>query len=409
MIKDVFNRSRMMELDMKSRMRFAGFNWFLISIVINLLVSFFSVSHAELWQKINPDEQNLQSKSLRHSAQSGNINTFENALFQKLNKNALHNLLNLDNSGREHTSQIDISDTLAAKILLNSNEYEISLPLPDGRLVDISIVKDSILPPNLAAKYSQIHTYRIVPNKEVFSGKLDFGPNGLHAMLQMFDGEIVFIDPTHNLNEYAIYQKSSQLPEVGRQHSCGVTNESFARRGFAESFLSKPSLFSARAEDENTSVASRSSDSLKNYTIAVATTGEYSAKFGGSLSGTMAAIVTTLNRVNQILERDLGIRLNLVENNDLLINTDAASDPFTEEKLLDLVFQNQEYIDTIIGNANYDIGHLFTTKARARLTIALRCCWPLRLPPNVGNSGAYFLLAGDCVRAISHAKPLNLY
>ena len=33
-------------------------------------------------------------------------------------------------------------------------------------------------------------------------------------------------------------------------------------------------------------------------------------------------------------------------------------------------------------------------------SIAQRLGWPLRLPPNVGNSRASFLLVGDCVRAI---------
>jgi len=74
-----------------------------------------------------------------------------------------------------------------------------------------------------------------------------------------------------------------------------------------------------------------------------------------------------------VLERDLGIHLNLVENNDLLINTDASSDPFTNTKLLDLVFQNQEFIDAIIGNANYDIGHLLTSSGGGLAAIASIC------------------------------------
>ncbi len=101
--------------------------------------------------------------------------------------------------------------------------------------------------------------------------------------------------------------------------------------------------------------------------------GEYTAKHGGTVEGALSAITTTLSRVNQVLERDLGIHLNLVENNDLLINVDAASDPFTETELTKLVFQNQEYLDAVIGSENYDIGHLFSAGGGGIAAIASVC------------------------------------
>jgi len=204
------------------------------------------------------------------------------------------------------------------------------------------------------------------------------GSFGFHAMLQMFDGEIVFIDPTElSKNEYAIYHKSAQTKKDDRQHSCGVSNEFVARNGFSNQndldvsqLLSSPIIAAKEADSE---ISLRSQESLRNYTIAIATTGEYSAKFGGTVAGAMSAITTTLNRVNQILERDLGIHLNLVENNDLLINTDANSDPFTDDQLIELVFQNQDFIDSTIGSSNYDIGHLFTTEGGGLAAIASVC------------------------------------
>ena len=110
-----------------------------------------------------------------------------------------------------------------------------------------------------------------------------------------------------------------------------------------------------------------------NYRIAVAATGEYTAKHGGTVEGAIAAITTTLNRVNMVMERDLGIHLKLVENNHLLINTDAQSDPFTKTDLVELVAENQAFIDSVIGSENYDLGHLFTTKGGGIAAIASAC------------------------------------
>ena len=311
---------------------------------------------------------NTQAKSIN----TPSSHDFENAHLITLNNELMHSLLSLDNS------VVDIG----AKGVDGANQkhFEISVPLPNGEIINLNLVRESILPESLASKYPEINTYRVIPNKQVFMGRVDISPSGFHAMLQMFDGEIIFIDPTDlNKSEYAVYHKSTQRNENNRQHSCGIKEELFAKRGFtnqdnfdAISLLSSK-VISARDGDANNGPASRSQDSLKTYTIAIATTGEYSAKFGGTIAGTMAAIVTTLNRVNQILERDLGIHLNLVENNDLLINTNAESDPFTEIKLIDLVFQNQEFIDSTIGNVNYDIGHLFTTKGGGLAAIASIC------------------------------------
>ena len=42
-------------------------------------------------------------------------------------------------------------------------------------------------------------------------------------------------------------------------------------------------------------------------------------------------MVTSINRVNEIYERDFGIRLELVANNDAVIYLNSATDPWTNE------------------------------------------------------------------------------
>ncbi|KAG1661930.1 hypothetical protein GQR58_021206 [Nymphon striatum] len=236
-----------------------------------------------------------------------------------------------------------LEDETASKSSKSGSQRSISIPLPDGSIVSLNLISDNVLSEKLAEKFPNIRTFKVVANEQVFSGKVDITPSGFHAMLQMLDGEIVFIDPVDVVTDkYVSYLKSSQKQNADRSFSCGV--KALGKHPL-EKFYEKRSLSHAASRV----VAERTTESLLHYRIAIATTGEYAEKHGGTVSGVMSAITTTLSRVNQILERDLGIHLDLVENNDLIINTDANSDPFTKTDMLELLAQNQEYIDSAQG------------------------------------------------------------
>ena len=63
---------------------------------------------------------------------------------------------------------------------------------------------------------------------------------------------------------------------------------------------------------------------------------------------------TAMTRTNAIYERDFGVRMVLIANNDAIIYLTASSDPWTSE----FNTKTQQTIDAVIGSANYDIGHL---------------------------------------------------
>ena len=105
---------------------------------------------------------------------------------------------------------------------------------------------------------------------------------------------------------------------------------------------------------------------LRQYRLAVAATAEYVVAVNSGLpvpspvDQAQAAIVTAINRVNQIYERDLGIRLMLVANNDQLIEN-AGNVDFSNGAPEQMLIENQAWIDSKLSSGGYDVGHVFGT------------------------------------------------
>ena len=99
---------------------------------------------------------------------------------------------------------------------------------------------------------------------------------------------------------------------------------------------------------------------LSKYRLAVAVNGQYTNFHGGTKQSALAAINNTLTGLNFIFETDLGIKLELVDNNDEIIYLDSNTDPFEDTIDANTNAPLQATIDSVIGSSNYDIGHLFS-------------------------------------------------
>ena len=125
---------------------------------------------------------------------------------------------------------------------------------------------------------------------------------------------------------------------------------------------------------------------LRSYRLVVAATGEYTAFHGGTKPAGPAVIGTTVNRVNQVYENDLSIRMVLVGNNSDVVFTDAGTDPYTNGNGGAMLSENQTECDTTIGNANYDIGHVVSTGGGGIASLGVPCQTGLKARGVTGTS-----------------------
>ncbi|HRB24795.1 MAG TPA: M12 family metallo-peptidase, partial [Bacteroidia bacterium] len=225
------------------------------------------------------------------------------------------------------------------------NGLMLEIPMPDGSFERFSIFQYNVMHPDLAAKFPQIKTYTGQGIDDVTATiKLDVTQFGFHAMIRSSKGD-VYIDPynQNTVNYYMSYERKNLI----RQNS------------FECSLADKTAM---EIQNANGNTVQRTNGTqLRTYRLALSCTGEYAAFYGGTVSGAMAGMATTMNRVNGVYESELSIRMVMVANNNLIVYTNSSTDPFTNNNGSTMLGQNQTTCDNIIGSSNYDIGHVFST------------------------------------------------
>ncbi|HEY1013505.1 MAG TPA: zinc-dependent metalloprotease family protein [Herpetosiphonaceae bacterium] len=226
---------------------------------------------------------------------------------------------------------------------------ELLLPLPDGTFGRFAVVDSPMMEPGLAVKFPELKTYSAQGiDDPSASARLDWTSAGFHAMILSDQGN-VFIDPYRpgDTTSYISYYTRDYLPSL-------ADIEARAKELQAESEYAPDA---AKVHGERSAVGA----TLRTYRLAMAATGEYTAFHGGTVTGAMAAIVTSMNRVNAVYEREVAVRMVLVANNNLIVYTNAQTDPYTNDDGFEMLGENQANLTSVIGGANYDIGHVFST------------------------------------------------
>lgn len=233
----------------------------------------------------------------------------------------------------------------------------LTLPAPDGTFKTFKVFERTCMDQQLADKYPMIKTYQAicVENPSIIA-KLDYTPFGFHAMV--FDNaKTYFIDPYTNVNTgyYNCYYKKGYTRPNYVPSVCATQGK--------PTIITDDDNSANRVTPSNNGAGNITSPGLKRtFRLALACTIEYSAAVGGptpTKATVLAAMVTSLNRINGVYEKELSIHMNLVPNNDTLIF--ITSDSYVNNDGGTMLGQNQIICNNRIGNANYDIGHVFST------------------------------------------------
>ncbi len=221
----------------------------------------------------------------------------------------------------------------------------IELPMPDGTFSRFSVTQVSMMEPALAAKYPNIKTYRGYgldqPQARI---RMDVSPRGFHAFILSSTDEIRIEPVKHGNNKLHVSYHTIDKVLLGNPSQCG-----FNEAEHTLDFNNNQPVLSQQSSSGSVG------DQLRTYRIAISTRGDLAETKGWTTTAeVMTNVVSLLNEVNAIFERDLSITFSLVANSDLLFYLDSSTDPFTGPYLT----ENQTTIDAVIGDANYDIGHM---------------------------------------------------
>ncbi len=239
----------------------------------------------------------------------------------------------------------------------------LALPAASDELQLFEVSRSVVMAPELAAKYPEIQTFQgVAADGSGARVRFELGPRGFSAMLFSTEG-VKMIERGIASDDYVSFLRGrgNRPSEFRCDVQAGVNQSGGNQSGANQSGNGHVSDFDDYAAGQKSAAPKAIGPTLRTYRTAIAATGEYTATFGGTVVGGLAGVVKATNRINQIYETELGLRLVLVPNNDLIIYTDGGTDPYSNTDGVAMLTQNINNLSAIIGNPNFDFGHVFST------------------------------------------------
>lgn len=261
-------------------------------------------------------------------------------------KNEKHTFFNLD----ENNIADILSNAPKRGNRFNTNNLEVSFPLFDGNFESFKIYQTSTLSASLAEKYPSIKSF-MGYSKSGASLSFSLDHRGLQATITTKNGETTYIQfLDKNSGIHVVYSAGARNNEL-QSFECSTLNELENRRS------------NFQPENANDQL-------LRTYKMAVSATGEYTHFHGGTVADALAAINATITRANMVFETDMAVTFE-IQDFTQLIYLDGSTDPYADPSvgsnsnnygtLNSWGVQLQNNLTSTIGNAAYDIGHLFAT------------------------------------------------
>ncbi|MBF7091011.1 proprotein convertase P-domain-containing protein [Flavobacterium sp. ALJ2] len=226
------------------------------------------------------------------------------------------------------------------------NTVEITIPNMDGAFEKYTVWESSNFDAQLQAKYPDIRAYEGISSKDK-KARIHFSvsPRGIQTMVLRADNASEFIESVDvSTDEYILF-----------------TAKNRGKGSLPLTCNTKEVALNQDLKDKTAKIAANNKV-FKTLRLALSCTGEYAVFFGGTKANALEGINATMTRVNGVFNKDLALKLVLIANNDAVIYTNAATDPYSDAS--DGVKgkwpqELQTTLTNVIGESAYDIGHLF--------------------------------------------------
>ncbi|HEU5165808.1 MAG TPA: zinc-dependent metalloprotease family protein [Chitinophagaceae bacterium] len=222
----------------------------------------------------------------------------------------------------------------------------ITLPNANGDLEQFEVYEASNFESDLQAKFPEIRAYSGKGITDQYATvKLSISPQGIQTMVFRTGMENEFIEPySDDHRVYSVYRSHRDKGKL--PWTCRIEEKQL----------------SSSINSAITNRTGSSTGQLKTLRLAQSCNGEYSNWFGAFSSADVALVLAaynaTLTRCNGVYEKDLAVHLNLIANTTAVIYYNPATDPYSSN-LSSWNSQLQSTLTSVIGEANYDIGHMF--------------------------------------------------
>ncbi len=235
-------------------------------------------------------------------------------------------------------------------ISAQTSSFIISVPDAAGKMRAFKVVDAPVMEAALAAKYPGIRSFAGCAADDAGTTiRFSMSKEGFSGMILTADHQSVYINQV---------DKASQYYSVVARHDLGMSEDRFT----CSTMETASKAMNGIAPD----LAAADDGRLRTYRLALCASGEYSQFW---LNGTettdaerkakvLAAMNAAMTRTNGIYERDFGVRMVLIANNDAVIYLNGSTDPFSTSAGWNS--ETQATCNNVIGNANYDIGHAIT-------------------------------------------------
>ena len=228
----------------------------------------------------------------------------------------------------------------------NAKGVIISLPNSEGVLERFEVFEASNFDADLQAQFPEIRSYAGNGIDDKFARvRLSINPKGINTMVHRADKGTEYMEPySQDGRVHAIYKASRVKGKM--PFTCSTVDEVLVND----------------LTDKANTVSRSSTGQLLNFRLAMSVTPEYTAYHHAALAlatpktSALSAINTTMTRVNGVFETDFAIHMNLV-NNMTIIYDGSVADPYGANDA-NYNSELQSTLTTVVGEANYDVGHL---------------------------------------------------